>query len=61
MPKCNECRKQNHFKVVCKSIQQQDQQGGKTVHDIGQEGVLHIVEPEEQGKSFDAVSSQKIR
>ena len=50
-------RMQNHFKAVCKLMQwqQEDWQGGKTVHNIGPNGDLDIVEPEEQDRSFDVV------
>ena len=48
---------QNHFKVVCKLTQwqQQDHLGRKTIHDIGQENDISIDEPDEQDSSFDVV------
>ena len=40
--------------------EQQNQQGGRTIHNIEQEGNLHVIEPGEQDKSFDVVRVKYI-
>ena len=40
--------------------QQQDWHGEKMIHDIGQDDDLHLVEPDEQDRSFDVVRVKYI-
>ena len=56
-------QKAESFKVVCKSMQwqQQDWQGGKTIHNVGKNDDLHIGDQDEQNRSFDNVRIKYIK
>ena len=59
---CGSCGKQNHFKVMCKSMwwKQQDWCGGNTIHNIGQHDDLHVDEQDKQDRIFGAVMVRYI-